>query len=114
MWINISTFHIFSSTSQQDAQSNTLKQSEEVALLLSGGVDSSVSLKLLLDRGYRLRAYYLKIWLEDEVSYLNQCPWEEDLHYAKQVCQQFNVPLEVISLQKEYWDQVVAYTIGSH
>lgn len=50
---------------------------EQVALLLSGGVDSSVALKLLLDQGYTVRAFYLKIWLEDEIAHLNECPWEE-------------------------------------
>jgi asparagine synthetase B (glutamine-hydrolysing) len=39
--------------------------SEEVAVLLSGGVDSSVSLKLCQEQGLKVRAFYLKIWLED-------------------------------------------------
>ena len=79
-------------------------------MLLSGGVDSSVALKLLLDQGYTVRAFYLKIWLEDEIAHLNECPWEEDLTFAQQVCSQLNVPLEAISLQKEYWREVVSYT----
>lgn len=58
-------------------------RSEEVALLLSGGVDSSVALRLLLEQGHKVRAYYLKIWLEDELAHLNSCPWEEDLRYAQ-------------------------------
>jgi hypothetical protein len=58
-------------------------RSGEVALLLSGGVDSSVALQLLLEQGHRVRAYYLKIWLEDELAHLNSCPWEEDLRYAQ-------------------------------
>lgn len=48
---------------------------DEVAMLLSGGVDSSVALRLLQDEGYRIRAFYLKIWLEDELSHLGECPW---------------------------------------
>ena len=43
-------------------------RAEEIAVLLSGGVDSSVALQLLQAQGYRVRAFYLKIWLEDEVS----------------------------------------------
>lgn len=82
----------------------------EIAMLISGGVDSSVALKLLLEQGYQVRAFYLKIWLEDEVAHLNECPWEEDLHYAQRVCDQLGVPLETVSLQKEYWDKVVQYT----
>lgn len=47
----------------------------EVAMLLSGGVDSSVALRLLQEQGYKIRAFYLKIWLEDELAHLNECPW---------------------------------------
>lgn len=47
----------------------------EVAMLLSGGVDSSVAMRLLQDQGYKIRAFYLKIWLEDELAHLNECPW---------------------------------------
>lgn len=83
----------------------------KIAVLLSGGVDSSVALRLLQEQGHELTAFYLKIWLEDELAYLGSCPWEEDLAYAQKVCDQVNVPLEVISLQREYWDRVVAYTI---
>jgi tRNA-5-taurinomethyluridine 2-sulfurtransferase len=83
----------------------------KIAVLLSGGVDSSVALRLLKDAGHELTAFYLKIWLQDEFSFLGECPWEEDLKYARAVCEQVNIPIEVISLQTEYWDSVVSYTI---
>jgi tRNA-specific 2-thiouridylase len=83
----------------------------KIAVLLSGGVDSSVALRLLKDEGHDLTAFYLKIWLQDEFSFLGECPWEEDLKYARGVCEQVNVPLKVIPLQTEYWDNVVSYTI---
>ncbi|MDZ7626467.1 MAG: hypothetical protein U5J96_18725 [Ignavibacteriaceae bacterium] len=51
----------------------------KIAVLLSGGVDSSVALRLLKDEGHQLTAFYLKIWLQDEFSFLGECPWEEDL-----------------------------------
>jgi tRNA-5-taurinomethyluridine 2-sulfurtransferase len=81
------------------------------AVLLSGGVDSSVALRLLQDQGYSTTAFYLKIWLEDELSFLGTCPWQEDLTYVEAVCKQAGVSLEVISLQKEYWQEVVTQTI---
>lgn len=84
----------------------------KIAVLVSGGVDSSVALNLLKNQGHDLTAFYLKIWLEDEVSHLGNCPWEEDLNYVRQVCDKLKVPLEVVSLQKEYWDAVVAYTLA--
>jgi tRNA (5-methylaminomethyl-2-thiouridylate)-methyltransferase len=83
----------------------------KIAVLVSGGVDSSVALRLLQEQGHDLTAFYLKIWLEDELAYLGNCPWEDDLAYVTKVCEQANVPLHVVSLQKEYWDKVVAYTV---
>jgi len=83
----------------------------KIAVLVSGGVDSSVALRLLLEAGHEVTAFYLKIWLEDELSFLGECPWEDDLSYVKAVCEQAHVPLEIVPFQKEYWERVVAYTI---
>ncbi|MDP3956990.1 MAG: tRNA 2-thiouridine(34) synthase MnmA [bacterium] len=83
-----------------------------VAVLVSGGVDSSVALRLLKDEGHELTAFYLKIWLEDELAFLGECPWEDDLQYVRAVCEEAGVPLEIVPFQKEYWERVVAYTIA--
>lgn len=88
------------------------KSRPTVALLLSGGVDSSVALNLLVRDGYDVTAFYLRIWLEDELAHLGQCPWEEDYRMCEAVCAQAGVPLETISLQSEYKERVIAYTIG--
>ena len=77
------------------------------AVLLSGGVDSSVALRLLRDEGRDLRAFYLKIWLEDDLSFLGACPWEEDIRFARAVCEAAGAPLEVVPLQTEYHRRVV-------
>ncbi len=82
------------------------------AVLLSGGVDSSTALwELTRDPANDIIAYYLKVWLEDELESLGDCPWEEDLSYARQVCDAAGVPLNVVSLQLEYYDRVVSYAI---
>ena len=83
-----------------------------IAVLVSGGVDSSVALRLLHEQGHDITAFYLKIWLEDELSFLGECPWEDDLSYVRAVCQQINIPLEIVPLQRAYWDRVVSYTIA--
>jgi tRNA (5-methylaminomethyl-2-thiouridylate)-methyltransferase len=83
----------------------------KIAVLLSGGVDSSVALRILKEPGHELTAFYLKIWLEDELSSLGECPWEDDLKYARAVCEQAGVPLKVLSFQREYWDTIVTYAI---
>jgi tRNA-specific 2-thiouridylase len=84
----------------------------KIAVLVSGGVDSSVALALLKQQEHAVEAFYLKIWLEDELAYLGDCPWQEDLGYVEAVCKQLDVLLHVISLQKEYWQEVVGYTIA--
>ena len=84
----------------------------KTAVLLSGGVDSSVALYELLRQGRNnVTAYYLKIWLEDELSYLGDCPWEEDLGYARAVCDAAGVSLKVVPLQAEYYEKVVEYAL---
>lgn len=83
----------------------------KIAMLVSGGVDSSVALATLKDQGHDVTAFYLKIWLEDELSSLGSCPWEEDLSYVRDICTQLDVPLQILSLQQAYWDIVVADTI---
>ena len=83
-----------------------------IAMLISGGVDSSVALRLLHEQGHTITAFYLKIWLEDELAYLGECPWEEDLAYVRAVCEQIKVPLKVVPMQRAYWDRVVAYTVA--
>ncbi|KAK1421609.1 hypothetical protein QVD17_24083 [Tagetes erecta] len=87
----------------------------KVAVLLSGGVDSSVALRLLHAAGHSCTAFYLKIWFqEDFENFWSQCPWEDDLKYAKAVCSQVDVPLEVVHLTDEYWDKVVTYLIEEY
>jgi len=84
-----------------------------VAVLTSGGVDSSVALmRLVEEKEHELTAFYLKIWLEDEMAFLGQCPWEDDLEIVRQVCELAGVPLEVISLQHEYRNSVIAYVLS--
>jgi len=90
---------------------------QKQAVLLSGGVDSSVALaQVCKERDEHgkthITAFYLKIWLEDEVSFLGNCPWEEDLSYARAVCEKLGVELRVVPLQKEYHERVVSYVLS--
>lgn len=87
---------------------------KNIAALVSGGVDSAVALALTKARypGAAITGYYLKIWLEDDVAFLGDCPWDEDLRYARAVCDQLDVPLKVVSLQGEYWRKVVDHSIA--
>jgi len=82
----------------------------KVAALLSGGVDSSVALLRACEEGHDVRAFYLKVWLEDDIL-AEHCPWEEDLEYANAVADKLQVPLEIIALQHAYRDTILQYTL---
>lgn len=84
----------------------------KIAVLVSGGVDSSVALRLLEEQDHDIAAFYLKIWLDENLSHLTSCPWEEDLNYIKQICKEINVPFEILSMQKAYYERVVEFTIS--
>lgn len=84
----------------------------KVAVLVSGGVDSAVALALLLEQGYDVTPFYLKIWLEDELSFLGECPWEEDLSHARAVCKKLGLELQILSLQQAYKERIISYTIN--
>jgi len=85
----------------------------KVAVLLSGGVDSSVALRLLKAAGHQCTAFYLQIWVQEDFrNFWGECPWEEDLGYAQGVCDQAGVELHTVPLTNEYWDRVVSHTIS--
>ncbi|XP_002987902.2 uncharacterized protein LOC9663288 [Selaginella moellendorffii] len=83
-----------------------------VAVLVSGGVDSSVALRLLCGAGHSCTAFYIKIWFqEDFQNFWSSCPWEEDLKYAQDVCDEVGVKLEIVHLTDVYWNKVVSKCI---
>lgn len=86
-----------------------LSESANIAVLLSGGVDSSVVVHLLCEQGFRPSLFYIKIG-KDDADYMD-CSAEEDLEIATAIARRYGLPLEVIDLHKEYWDNVAAYAI---
>jgi tRNA-specific 2-thiouridylase len=84
-----------------------------VAVLVSGGVDSSLALQLVAAAGHTPTAFYLQIWFQEDFrNFWDACPWEEDLSYARQVCEALGVELEVVPLTQAYWDRVVAHSVA--
>ena len=84
-------------------------QDKKIAVLLSGGVDSSVVLYELVQQGLHPDCFYIKIGPEQEEEW--DCSSEEDLEMATAVAHRYGCKLEVIDCHKEYWDQVTKYTM---
>ena len=82
---------------------------KKIALLLSGGVDSSVVLYELVRQGLQPDCFYIKIGPEEKEEW--DCSSEEDLEMATAVSHKYGCKLEVIDCHKEYWDQVTRYTM---
>lgn len=80
-----------------------------IAALLSGGVDSSVVVHLLKEAGYNPTLFYIKIGMDDDE--LLHCTSEEDIEMASLIARKYGCKLEVVDLHKDYWENVVAYTI---
>jgi len=80
-----------------------------IATLLSGGVDSSVVVHMLKESGYTPSLFYIKIGMDDDE--LLHCTSEEDIEMASLIARKYGCSLDVVDLHKDYWDNVVSYTI---
>lgn len=76
-----------------------------IACALSGGVDSAVSLHLLLKRLPRrlIKAVFMKNWNEGGD---NVCDLSQDLKSAREIATHFDVEFHTADFSKEYWLQV--------
>lgn len=84
----------------------------KIAALVSGGVDSSVTVHLLKNQGFDPVIFYIKIGMEDEQGYID-CPSEEDIEITSFIARKYACKFEIVSLHKDYWESVVDYTIQS-
>lgn len=95
---------------------------KKVILGLSGGVDSSVALKVLKDEGYQVEAMFMRNWdsatnhdilgnpdLNNEV-----CPQELDYQDAVKVAESLSVPIHRVDFIEEYWNTVFSYFLEEY
>lgn len=85
---------------------------QKVYVGLSGGVDSSVTARLLLDRGYDVTGVYMKNWSQDLPGFA--CPWKEDYQDAKRVAVQLDIPFKMYDFETEYRQKVVDYMVAEY
>ncbi len=80
-----------------------------VAALVSGGVDSAVSVYQLMEQGIRPHLFYIKIGPDKDTEW--NCTSEEDVEICRWLARKFGLEFDIVDLHKEYWDMVVGYTM---
>ena len=84
-------------------------ENKRIAVLLSGGVDSSVVVYEFARMGLHPDCFYIKIGPEEQEEW--DCSSEEDLEMATAVSHKYGCKLEVVDCHHEYWSQVTKYTM---
>jgi tRNA-specific 2-thiouridylase len=93
---------------------NVKKKKGKVFVGLSGGVDSSVALLLLLKDGFDVEGVFMKNWSGDDFGMQDDCPWEQDQKDAEAVCKLLDVPFRSFNFEKEYRSSVVDYFFSEY
>ena len=83
---------------------------KRIAVLLSGGVDSSVVVYELVQHGLHPDCFYIKIGSSGDDEW--DCSMEEDMEMSTTVARKYSCPLEVVDCHREYWEQVTRYTMN--
>lgn len=95
---------------------------KKVILGLSGGVDSSVALYVLLEQGYEVEAVFMRNWDSalnhdykgNPSAFDEVCEQEKDYQDAKRVADKLGVKLHKVNFVKEYWDAVFTYFLNEY
>ena len=93
-----------------------IEQVKKVALGMSGGVDSSVAAKLLLDQGYEVVGFMMKFWSDTTGSCTreNACCDEQAVIDARAVATKLGIAFYVVDVREEFKRSVVDYFIEEY
>lgn len=82
-----------------------------MAVGMSGGVDSGVSAKLLVDAGYDVAGVHLHFWAEYDpnLSRENKCCSTESLMAARKTCDMLGIPFYTFNFEDIFKETVVEY-----
>ncbi len=81
-----------------------------IAVLISGGVDSSVVVDKLFREGHELHLFYIRIGMDNGEG---DCSAEEDIELCRLIAKKYGLPLTIVPLQDEYWEYVIGYTLDT-
>jgi len=83
----------------------------KIVVGLSGGVDSAVTAKLLVDQGHEVIGVFMKNWDDQDDEH---CPAAIDAIDARQVADQIGIPFYSFNFAKQYWENVFDYFLQEH
>jgi len=86
----------------------------KVVLGLSGGVDSSVAAYILKEQGHEVIALFMINWHDTTGVLTGDCPWDNDLMFAKMVAKKLDIPFKTVDLSKIYKKRVVDYMFSEY
>lgn len=91
---------------------------KNVLVAVSGGVDSTVAMKLLLERGYNVAAAHMKLWDYSEVGADahrdGRCCSLEDINDLHQICNTLKVPFYVLNFASEFKNVVIENFVSEY
>ncbi len=88
-----------------------MKQTGETVFIgLSGGVDSSVTAKRLIERGYHVVGVFIKTWQPDFIY----CNWEAERLDAMRVAAHLGIPFLTCDAVESYKKEVADYMIHEY
>ena len=80
-----------------------------IAVLMSGGIDSSAAALMLKQAGHDVMGLTARMW-----SGASKCCGDDDIYSAQRVCHNLGIPHRVIDLTRDFRDHVVAGFVGSY
>lgn len=90
--------------SLRDSAGQAGKHKKRIAVAMSGGVDSAVAAKLLVDQGHEVIGMFMRLGVNEEDSEAA----------ARRVCQKLNIKFYPINLTQEFRKEVMDYFLDSY
>lgn len=89
---------------------------KRVVVSMSGGVDSSVAVALLKDKGYDAIGVSMQIWDHSgrKDKEFASCCSPDDIYHARAVAERLNIPFYVLNLEDEFEKEVVSYFVSDY
>lgn len=94
-----------------------LLDKNKVVVGMSGGVDSTVAVKVLLDKGYDVIGVTMKLWDNESENYVMEeggCCSLSSVEDARRVASGLSIPFYVSNMKKAFKEKVVDYFIEEY